>query len=500
MSKAKYYLLFVILLFSSIFCIRIISSTSDEKIVSPLFQEYNYDNKKSSGNRFNEYFTSEEFGNQVDFWISLPGGMAQMRSTLLAIGNWSYIYMANETIDYIGQNSSIAKCTFLCTEFDETIYPKAIEVAGDPNGYLGDIDGDSHITVFLAPLCRHYGDNSVLGYYDVINDYVGITYSNTREMIYVDSEHSYIDTQWITTHELNHLFWGNYEFDEAEFLTEGLANYNVDYDGYYSWVTDAITTTYTYHPEMSLLYFVREYGDLWDSSYGQAYLFVTYLADRFGNEFTKKLVSIAADGAKAIDVALNYFDYDLKFNDVYLDWITAGTIDDISFADGIYGFKNVDYRIQAQRPIGYYFPLEKHDIIHYYYGFEVKAIYTDYDSFTFIIENPYPYSLGISVIIKDDNGWNVTQYINNEQSDLISIFIEGTNIQDAYILTSLMSSETPSNFGVVYSMSEIPSELLDYYFYEGKYENTTENRMSFIPIISVVCVFLIFRLKRKLFH
>ena len=336
-------------------------------------------------------YVEEQVGDQFIFWIYI-NEITQMRGTLLAKGNWSYIYMANNTIDLIGENASISKCEYLCSEFDSTIYPKALEVAGNPDGNLGDIDGDPHVTIFLAPFCRLKGDNSILGYYTITNDELGNPYSNEREMVYVDSEHNYVDTVWITTHEYNHMVWGNYEFDEAEFLTEGLANYNVDYDGYYSWVTTAITTTYTYHPEISLLYFVREYGELWDSSYGQAYLFVTYLANRFGNEFTKKLVSTAADGAKAIDVVLSYFDYDLTFNDVYLDWITACTIDETSFAEGIYGFETVDYTIQAQRLIGFTFPIMKQNITHYYYGFEVKAIYADYDNFTFIIDNPYPYA------------------------------------------------------------------------------------------------------------
>jgi len=396
-----------------------------------------------------------------------------MRATLLAVGDWIYIYMANETIELLGEDASISKCEALCDEFHSTIYHNAIEVAGSPDGVLGDVDGDPHITIFLAPLVRHYGDNSVLGYYDGKDDDPHNPYSNLREMVYIDSEHPLEDTYHIITHELNHLIWGNNELDEAGFLLEGLANYAVDYCGYYSWITNAVTTTITLHPEISLLYFVREYGELWDAGYGQAYLFVTYLANRFGNDFTKELVSIATDGAKSIDVALSRFGHNLTFNDVYLDWITACTLDDTTFADGIYGFETVDYSIQAWTPIVFSFPIEythARDVKHYHYGFDVKRIYADYHNFTFVIENPYPKALGISIAFMDDDGWNVTQIFNTENSEHISLYVEGKNIRDAYVITSLMSPNTPPDFGVIYDPAEVLSDPLDYVIFEGSYE------------------------------
>ncbi len=497
-SKVPSFLIILQLSFS-IFGILSASSNNNRNI-NNITSDVNYFTMDTFGQtELVNSFSEEQFGDQFLFWINVPE-LVQMRGTLLAKGNWSYIYMANETIELLGANASISKCEALSLEFDLTIYPNAIEVAGSPDGNLGDIDGDPHITIFLAPLCRHYGDNSVLGYYDDKDDEHYNPYSNLREMVYVDSEHSLYDTYCIITHELNHMIWGNYEFDEANFLLEGLANYAVDYNGYHSWwVIDGVTTTFTYHPELSLLYFVREYGELWDASYGQAYLFVTYLANRFGNDFTKELVSIDTDGASSVDVALSRFGFDLTFNDVYLDWITACTLDDTTFADGIYGFETVDYTIQTQTPIGYYFPIEKNDVKHYYYGFDAKAIYTDYDNFTFVIDDPYPNALGISIAIKDDYGWNVTQYFNTADSEQISLYIEGDNIQQAYVITSLMSPDTPSEFGVVYALTEVPSESLNYFFYEGRYETTEESSSAFVPLLSIFSLFVgvLFRRRKK---
>ncbi|MBY8999954.1 MAG: hypothetical protein KGD64_03485 [Candidatus Heimdallarchaeota archaeon] len=475
--------LIITLLFFSIFCNLIVSA--DNKVsISNVTSNVSHSMKTSycQPEEVNSYIV-EQFGDQFLFWTNIPE-LVQVRGTLLAIGNWSYIYMANETIELLGENASIAKCEALSYEFDLVIYPNAIEVAGSPDGKLGDIDNDPHVTLFLAPYVRYFGDNSVLGYYDYKDEEVGNPYSNNREMVYVESERPLVDTYCIITHELNHMIWGNNEFDEAEFLIEGLANYAVDYNEYSFWVTDAVTTSFTNHPEISLLYFVREYGVLWDSSYGQAYLFVTYLADRFGNDFTKSLVSMDEDGAEAVEVALSQFGYELTFNEVYLDWITACTIDDTTFDGGIYGFESVDYKIQTQTGIGIFSdPVEKQDMKHNYYGFDVKTTYSITDNFTFIIENPYPYALGISIAFKDVNGWNVTQYFNTEKSKQISFYVEGGDIQQAFVITSLMSPDTPEDFGVVYSLTELQSEFLDYSFYKGRFE--LEESSGFISLLAV---------------
>lgn len=405
--------------------------------------------------------------------------------------------MANETIDLLGENATISKCESLKDEFDSNIYPKAIEVAGSPDGNLGDIDGDPHVTILLAPYCRHFGDNSVLGYYDDKDDDPFNPYSNLREMFYVDSEHDLSDTYRIVTHEFNHMIWGNYEYDEAQFLLEGLANYANDYSGYLWWVTDAVTNTFLNYPYKSLLYFVREYGTLWDASYGQAYLFVTYLADRFGNDFTKELVSIPEDGALAVDEALSRFGYDLTFNDVYLDWIIACTIDETGFDDGIYGFSTVDYTINAQTAIGFTLPITKTDIKHYYYGFDVKRLYIDNDNFTFEIDNPYPYALGIAIAVEDVSGWKVYKDIKREKGDKLSMCAEGVNIQNAYVITSLMSETTPSEFGVVMSLDEIYSEELSYTFLEGIL-TPTRSSFGYLPIlISLSAITILFVNKRR---
>ncbi|MBK5112118.1 MAG: hypothetical protein KGD59_04395 [Candidatus Heimdallarchaeota archaeon] len=434
----------------------------------------------------------DDFGDQQLFWITMPDWM-QVRATLLAEGNYCYIYMANETIELLGENESITKCEAIRDAFDDDIYPCAIEVAGHPNGVLGDVDGDPKVTVFLAPLVRYMG-NAYLGFTNLDHEMPGFPYANLREMVFCDSEKSVYETICITIHEFNHLIWFNNDWNDCQFIYEGIANYAIDYAGYEFWVTEAVTNIFTSYPEISLLYFNREYNYLWDSSYGQAYLFVTYLAEQFGNSFTKQLVFIPEDGAIGVDKALEYFGYDLTFNDLYLDWITACVLDDPSFDGGIYGFETIDYTIQAMSSVLFDFPRAK---MHYYYGFDVKRMYLPRDNFTFVIDNPYPYALGVCIVLENESSTRVIQEIYHENSDEYRIYVEGMNLLDVYIITSLMSEDTPPEYGFVMSLDDLVSQELNYNFYEGNVVSTGSAKIVYSLFLFIPIVLFLVREKKR---
>jgi len=96
----------------------------------------------------------EEIGNQEIFWsLDVLGGLyVQKRATLLSVGEKCYIYMANETIEEIGQSTAISNCNYYKDEFDAVIYDKNIEFMGHPDGRIGDIDGDPKVTVLIVEL------------------------------------------------------------------------------------------------------------------------------------------------------------------------------------------------------------------------------------------------------------------------------------------------------------------------------------------------------------
>ncbi len=422
---------------------------------------------------------SEVVGNQLLFWTPTLEGSNQALATLLAVGNSCYVYMANSSIDLLGEENSISKCEGLRNVFDETIYPKAIELAGNPDGNLGDIDNDPRITLFLFPMVRTMGQ-AYLGTHQPRDELPG-PLSNEREMIYIDSEKDLNETICITIHEFNHLIWDNYEFDEADFLTEGLANYAIDYTGYWWYITDAVTRSFTNYPEVSLLYFNRFYSDYWDASYGQGYLFVTYLAEKFGVETVRSLVTMEEDAALAVEKALSNTNNSMSFNDVYLDWVTACVLDNPSIEDGKYGFLTQDYVIQRYSRLLGNWPVERKDVRHNLYGMNVKKIFNPQSNFTFEIENPYPYALGIVIAVLDADGWRVNQLIRYSVAGSFSEYVEGHEIEEVNIITCVMSADTPTDYHDVFALDEIPHVNLDYSIRQGIITNYSQ-----IPFFALI--------------
>ncbi|MFX1607269.1 MAG: hypothetical protein ACFFDD_15390, partial [Promethearchaeota archaeon] len=449
--------------------------------------------------------TTESFGEQRAFWtyLSRPESMelTAVNATLLSVGDLCYVYMANESIDLLGESAAISKCSQLGQYFDDVIYPKAVDLAGSPDGHLGDIDGDSRVTLFLAPLVRHMG-NAYLGFH-VPWDECPFPISNRREMIYIESERDLNETVLITIHEFNHLIWDNYETDEADFLMEGLANLAIDYTGYWYYITDAVTTTYTYHPEVSLLHFNRFYSRYWDASYGQAYLFVTYLAERFGISTVRNLVSIREDGPAAVEIALADAGYNLTFNDVYLDFITACVLDDVEIENGIYGFESCNYTIQSYTNLLNIYPIIREEVKHYHYGFNVYRLITPPDNFTITIDNPYPYALGVIIAVSNSTGWHVSQSQFHSASEAITKYVQSNGAEEVYMITTLMSDETPTDFEDVFELDAIPSESLDISIKEGHIEDQPAPdlivfSLAIIAIVGLSSIFTVARKKQRM--
>lgn len=405
--------------------------------------------------------STEQEGDEQFFWVMYPSGPELERATLLSVGTDCYVYMENSCIDTKGVSNAVSQCDEIREAFDSDIYPKGTELAGNPDGTLGDIDGDPRVTVYIGPFFEKSG-GLLGGFYEAMNDLEG-TYSNYREMVFIDVDRPVAEAICTITHEFNHLIWFNHEMDEAYFLLEGLANLAIQYTGYRSTIVEEQVRRFTESPQDSLLYFnIIADNYYWDVSYGQSYLFVTYLYERFGTDFIRSLVSIPEDGAVAVDVALSNGGYNLSFNDVYLDWIVACTLNNPEIYGGIYGFTSENHTIDCRFSIGADYPLEKSNITFNYYGFRARGLYSPPDNMILKIERPTLGDLGIAIAISDDEGWHVTQTLHTEDSTEITEHIEGTNIQEVYIIISLMSEDTPSEFGLIYDLDETPSLDLDY--------------------------------------
>ncbi len=371
------------------------------------------------------------------FWIIgsfavYPYTYVEQSAKLLAIGTNCYVYVTNSLISSDGLSNARLKAEDWRDEFEANIYSNVVLYFGNPDGILGDIDGDSHVTILLSEL-----DGGVAGYFDPNNERAGST-SNLREMVYVH----YHTTYGVLAHEFQHLIHFNHDEDEYWWIDEGCAEYTKYLTGYD--LTNNLTTFardyFTVNFDDSLLYwnYESEGGKDVRIDYGGAYLFIFYLAEKYGISAITNLVSESAGGAPSVENALASVGHSISFNDLFLNWATALYVDDTSFGGGLYGFENLnvsmDYELVSS------FPATKTNKLNRFYGLYVAKLSAPPDYLIFEPTDPSSDYLGIAVAVHDIDGWNVTKSIQNTN---IVEFIEGTVIDEVYIITSLMSDSTP---------------------------------------------------------
>ena len=388
--------------------------------------------------------SSEQFGDQEDFWVLNidESGYIQIHATLLSVGTYCYIYMQNSSISTLGEEQAINRCDVIKNEFDSTIYPKNYELMGHPNGTLGDIDNDLHITVLLAETPAYYSPH---------NEIEGMPYSNNREMVHVLATAGIYHIISDVCHETNHLFLFNNDLEESVFVYEGLAEFSKYYAGYLSnasflrgdmtFNTTMSTTYYSDNPEASLIFFDEAME--WYASYGISYFFFLYISEKYGNEVIKDLIpDDSLQGPEAIEHSLLNYGYNISFSDLYLDVITTCTIDELGIYDDHYGFINADFQISSRQIVSEY-PKTFNNVKHRYYSAKIKELHNLPNDFTLIVQTPEfsTRSLGIVTIIHDVNGWYVDQQILPGTNSNEYLYFTGENILEVYVITSLVNEE-----------------------------------------------------------
>ena len=72
------------------------------------------------------------------------------------------------------------------------------------------------------------------------------------------------------------------------------------------------------------------------------------------------------------------------------------------------------------------------------------------------------------------------------------------NLQNVYVITSLMSEDSPIEYGSVMSMDELISQELNYNFFEGNVANTSVAKIAYSLFLFIpIALFLIVKKKRR---
>ncbi|NPD87565.1 MAG: hypothetical protein HGN29_02510 [Asgard group archaeon] len=407
----------------------------------------------------------------INSFYDEPYVYVQRTAKMLAIGDHCYVYVLNSLIDSQGLSGATLVAENWRNEFENKIYPNDILYFGNPDGNLGDIDGDYNVTILLASL-----DAGVAGYFDPNNEYPGPN-SNQREMVYVD----YFTTYGVLAHEFQHLIHYNYDTAEFWWLDEGcaeLAKYLNGYDTTNN-LTSFASSYFATNPDDSLLYW--NYNEAGGKNvridYGGAYMFVFYMAEKYGNAAIKDMVASTSVGPVSVETALQGLGHSIDFNDLYLNWITALYIDDPSFGGGLYGYENLD--ISMSYNLVSTFPASLTDRLNRFYGIYALKLDSPPDVQMLEITPPSSYSLGISIAVHNASGWTVKTSVHS--TDILE-FIEGTLVDTVYVITSIMTSSTPtipSNSPITDQFGLGYSDSLDYTMVPGSPINIDSYLMDY---------------------
>jgi immune inhibitor A len=277
-----------------------------------------------------------KIGAKKDFWVTNVDSNRNFQVTaVLRYASMNTYFWIEEGVDFDQDD-----LTALGETFDHVIIPTNREFFGME--WRPGIDGDPHIYILYAGGLGY----SLAGYFSSADEIhpEAHEYSNAHEMFLISSDNVWLWEEYIygtLAHEFQHMIHWYTDRNEETWLNEGFSMLAELINGY-----DAGGFDYTYiaNPDVRLTDWGTESGQN-GPHYGAAFLFTTYLLDRFGEEATQAVVANEENGMESIDLVmadLNIIDpltgERITANDIFADWAVANFLGDTSLADGRFGY------------------------------------------------------------------------------------------------------------------------------------------------------------------
>ena len=203
------------------------------------------------------------------------------------------------------------------------------------------VDNDVHLHVL------HAGGlgRSVAGYFSGADEYSRLVneFSNEKEMFYINLDGSMRpDTSFydgVLAHEFQHMIHWYTDRNEDTWVNEGMSELAMQINGFDAGGHDWL---FSRSPDTQLNTWPGDGPGAAGANYGGSYLLMAYFLDRFGEEATQALVAHPANGTAGFQAVLDELGTGLTFEDVFADWRVANYLDDVSLADGQYGYEDLD--------------------------------------------------------------------------------------------------------------------------------------------------------------
>ena len=322
----------------------------------------------------------EDVGTTKFFLTSGPNGYVFTQFTLLAVGNHSEVWVANDLAfpeDDPREDPTVseAQAEAFRTQFEENIYPAESRVFGTPAARNGT---DSLLEQFGSVPDDYYATSNdsktavlVHNIYDLNYEnpeyplYIAGYYSPTvqqysdRNVINVDSygwdgvnaTDSMVGYEGTLAHEYQHLIHADLDGDETTWINEGMSDYAEVVTGY--GVSEGHVSAFEQLPYNSLTNWEDQGAINVLADYGGAFVFQMYLNDRYGTDFISNLAHEDANGIAGVEATLDETGAKTDFYGLYQDFSTAVVTDDVSHPPkDEYHIDGIDLQVNTSADVG----------------------------------------------------------------------------------------------------------------------------------------------------
>ena len=209
--------------------------------------------------------------------------------------------------------------------------------------------------------------SSIAGYFSGADEVSNLAqpFSNEREMFYINIDNTKPDTEFyngVLAHEFQHMIHWYQDKNETSWVNEGMSELASELNGY-----DRGGADYAFSdlPDTQLNAWSDD-PDGRTEHYGNAYLFMAYFLQRFGNELTQDAVASDANGIDGFNAALAKDNTGVTFDDVFADWVIANFLDNPDLGDGRYGYQRDDLQPMALDATHRRYPVQRESDVSQY--------------------------------------------------------------------------------------------------------------------------------------
>ncbi len=273
-------------------------------------------------------------GDQEPFWVrnTATNRATVVTATLVYSTPVAYVWIEN------GQPFDRSAIERSADRFTTITYPNVVTTFGSE--WQPGVDNDPRLHILYN---TQMGDG-VIGYFSGADEYTRAAspFSNQKEMFYINlaalnRTHNYAYHDTTLAHEFQHMIHWHMDRGEDLWINEGLSEYAqevADFAGDTMFVAG-----FAANPDLQLTTW-QESGGNNGPHYGSAYLFIAYLAQRFGREAITALVAAPANGLHGVDAALQSVGADIDAEQLFADWVVANYAGqpDALVSEGRYGY------------------------------------------------------------------------------------------------------------------------------------------------------------------